>query len=349
MRVLFIVFAIFFTLSLKAQNKIVLGNPQTVIKSDKYKVMAIIDSTGAENLGRIFNSGSTKGPLELNYTSLNRYIAKSFSSQSVGRDVSIVLKNLEFSENMGEKYLVNGGLKLQVDFYIHYDSDTILLYQAKGGSKYQRSISFGYEERLGELITQSLNSSFENFDKYVNENYLKLECFNKGSLVEIKPYRTGSSSDTLFYNNGKLSWTNFKAEPRSTSRFSAAIFPSFNIRSTYVMENGFLKATIYPSVYMVENMSWVKQDAINSYSLGHEKLHFDITYLAAQRLLKVLQNVKANTVRDLQSFIQYEYLEAFRYMNRMQDLYDEETKHGINEDAQIQWAARIKSELAAIQ
>lgn len=337
------------SLALQAQRQIELNKPQKFIQNDKYALSLVLDSTFSKDIGKVFVSGTEKGALKLHSGSIARHLKKIFLSQTSSKEVIISVKKLSFSEKMGENYLVNGNLNVQLDFYINFDGETSLLYQAKGGSNYQRSISFGYEDRLAELVVQSLYSCIQSFDNYVNQNHLKLEFFNQGSLIEVKPIRTGVAKDTLFYGDAPLSWKNFKAEPKGTSKFAAAIFPSFNIRSIYTIENGILKATIFPSVYMVESMSWVKQGGMSEYSLGHERLHFDIAYLAALSLIRSLRSIKASSQRDLQSYIQYEYLAAYRFMNRMQEKYDEDTKHGLNEAAQQDWENRIKEEIAAIQ
>jgi hypothetical protein len=43
--------------------------------------------------------------------------------------------------------------------------------------------------------------------------------------------------------------------------------------------------------------------------------------------------------------IQYEYLEFFREMNRMQKDYDNQTQHSLNTAKQAEWAERIQKEL----
>ncbi len=53
------------------------------------------------------------------------------------------------------------------------------------------------------------------------------------------------------------------------------------------------------------------------------------------------------TVADYDSEIAYEYLESYREMNRLQQQYDDETNHGLNQAAQQRWNHRIDEELAA--
>jgi hypothetical protein len=60
------------------------------------------------------------------------------------------------------------------------------------------------------------------------------------------------------------------------------------------------------------------------------------------RLLRKLQNIEAKTMDDLSSMIQYEYLEAYKEMNRIQDAYDLETNHNLNKTKQAEWARTVQ-------
>ncbi|UOQ70045.1 hypothetical protein [Hymenobacter cellulosilyticus] len=51
------------------------------------------------------------------------------------------------------------------------------------------------------------------------------------------------------------------------------------------------------------------------------------------------------TLKDYDSILQYEYLMAFQEMNRIQEQYDGETQHGLNEAEQERWNQRIEAEL----
>ena len=70
---------------------------------------------------------------------------------------------------------------------------------------------------------------------------------------------------------------------------------------------------------MVRGMSWVIPPAQDAYGLSHEQLHFDITKLVVERFKKKIAAMKADLVIDLNSMIQYEYLESYREMNQLQN------------------------------
>jgi hypothetical protein len=107
------------------------------------------------------------------------------------------------------------------------------------------------------------------------------------------------------------------------------------------IENQVLKAYFTPRVYMVQGMSWVRNSNLSTYSLEHERLHFDIAKIAMNRYVERVEQIYELTPEDLQSRIQYEYLEAYREMNRFQEMYDDETGHGVNQMVQASWRNKI--------
>ena len=74
--------------------------------------------------------------------------------------------------------------------------------------------------------------------------------------------------------------------------------------------------------------------------LHHEQFHFDITELYARKLYvdaSKLIGQRGNTNQLKQLF-----KDANTECNEMQNQYDEESNHGVNEEKQIEWENRIK-------
>ena len=96
-------------------------------------------------------------------------------------------------------------------------------------------------------------------------------------------------------------------------------------------------------VFVVRDASWVKAGR-DDYGLNHEQRHFDIVKLVAERFK---QKIKPGnlTVADYNSIIQNQFLESWREMTRVQEQYDSETGHGLNQLAQADWNQRIDADL----
>jgi hypothetical protein len=96
--------------------------------------------------------------------------------------------------------------------------------------------------------------------------------------------------------------------------------------------------------FMLKSSSWVKPPALNAYSLNHEQRHFDIARIITERFKSKL-HPDSLSIEDYNSNIQYQFLESYREMSRLQELYDSETNHGLNVAAQERWNARIDADL----
>lgn len=156
------------------------------------------------------------------------------------------------------------------------------------------------------------------------------------------------ASDSLFYNpDRKLQWTDFQAAPPLRSRSGAVSYTSFAYEGGSLRKKDTLFINLTLQTFFVKNASWVTPSVMDSYSLAHEQLHFDITWLVALRFRNKIINMDLNA-EDYDSMIQYEYIESFREMNRLQAAYDGETNSGRNPTAQYRWQHAIADSLKAL-
>lgn len=155
------------------------------------------------------------------------------------------------------------------------------------------------------------------------------------------------TSDTLFYPARKLTWSDFKGTPSLRGPSAAVAFTSFAYEGSSLLRKDTLQITLTLQVFFIRSASWVRAGNMDSYSLAHEQLHFDITYLVARRFMNKIRQLPL-TKEDYDSMIQYEYLESFREMNRLQDDFDGETRHGTVISAQLDWNRKIARDLEEI-
>ena len=99
-------------------------------------------------------------------------------------------------------------------------------------------------------------------------------------------------------------------------------------------------------VYMIKSASWAFPIVKSSYSLNHEQRHFDLVKLISERFKAKLLSEKLSP-DNYEGIINFEYLEFYREMNRLQEQYDKETNHGSNKAMQDEWNRRIDAELNA--
>jgi len=96
-------------------------------------------------------------------------------------------------------------------------------------------------------------------------------------------------------------------------------------------------------------MSWVQFDRKRKgYLLNHEQLHFDLTELYARKLRRTfvqLPNPCARDERELKQIVN-DHLEEFQ---REETRYDEETRHGLDNERQYRWDRRVREQLHALR
>ncbi|WP_338733273.1 DUF922 domain-containing protein [Mangrovimonas cancribranchiae] len=166
---------------------------------------------------------------------------------------------------------------------------------------------------------------------------LALCCFFVGFSQPKEPV-------ILWTDAVNLSWSNFIAQPDSTSGAVAVtasgIVFSFSVNTNNDNVIGFkteVKSQFYP------NKSWYKKNQVDAHVLAHEQLHFDITELFARKFRKRISQVKiSNKVRDRLNAIHETILKE---LANFQNQYDNETDYSRNKDKQLQWQKRVRDEL----
>ena len=144
-----------------------------------------------------------------------------------------------------------------------------------------------------------------------------------------------SNDDIRWSAERKLTYSDFAGSAPISSPWVANT--SSNIYFSYDFNNDQLhEITAYSS--FTPSKSWMKKKIPEV--LHHEQLHFDITELYARKLYvdaSKLIGQRGNTNQLKQLF-----KDANSECNEMQNQYDEESNHGVNEEKQIEWEKRIK-------
>lgn len=152
------------------------------------------------------------------------------------------------------------------------------------------------------------------------------------------------SSDTLFYHQRLAQPRDYRAAPRQGGRNEAVSFTSFAFDGSTRKFRDTLEITLVLQVFWVKSASWSRTMPPGAHTLEHEQIHFDITRLVAERFRKKILQLPL-TIEDHDSRIQYEYLESFREMNRLQEEFDNDVHSGQNAVRQQQWRDRIRQAL----
>jgi len=234
---------------------------------------------------------------------------------------------------------VEGNIQLHLSFYFKGEEEPVHLLDYRGGVSYKRSA------RQSELVEPALRRSLGAALKYFHD-WMEIEAVDnvvlaRGINLTFVNKINNPDADTVFYSSNRpLSFEDFRARPTPGSRFAASIFTSFSFDVASQIINGILEVEISSKAYMLKDQSWARGESKNDWTLNHEQRHFDITMIVMERLKNTLLNLEIYP-DEYDSVINYYYLEAFREMNRLQDQYDRETRHGMDRGAQEKWNKKL--------
>lgn len=138
----------------------------------------------------------------------------------------------------------------------------------------------------------------------------------------------------------RLTWGDFVGEPDSRAPLHALASTNIDMKARCV--KGTFKFEV-KSVFLMEE-SWSK-NKISDPLLFHEQLHFDLTEIYARRIRKELQELTDACGAD-HTMINSIVNRIFDEWKQEQDLYDEESHHGLNKVAQQKWADLISLRLS---
>lgn len=328
----------------KSQLILDVANNLPALTSASFNVNAVIDSFQTRTIGRVFlpNQQSTmpvklSKPIDEYFAELTtKIIRKTPDSDSI----NLIINYLTLTERK-----VGGIIEGQVSLTASYESSRcfgeIFLLKKTTKVVYKRTFGSKTASNFEKLIADIFRENVQYFVAWKNLNAAIHPGFIKSSEVIIKPPYTKNVNDTIYYDSRPITWDDFRGELPLSSRYGASIFSNIAFNLEMTIQNHVLRAYFTPKVYMVRGMSWVRSSSQNEYSLEHEKLHFDLTKIAMNRYVKKVQQINELTPDDLQSRIQYEYLEAYREMNRLQKMYDAETGHGSNQSTQAFWRTQV--------
>lgn len=328
-----------------AQHSITLRDTRIDIKPVGYHIADIKDGRLQKNgIGTIITSLNEKSPITITGGVKNGI--QNFIAKNLAKDVNTVpilyqVKELTVTESRKEG-AVNGKMTLSVNFERIGKNDTVSLVTSDVFMDYKRSIVASpnmnnLESVLHQLIVQTLDY----FTDWMQINNDKHEALSKGVEIFIMPDYKKNDRDTVYYETRKINWDDFRGKPNSM-RYGAAIFSNFGYHSSFKVSKGLIQAFVETRTYLVRGMSWANETAKTDYSLAHEQLHFDITKLVVERFKKKVKTMQAESIEDLNSMIQYEYLESYREMNRLQKEYDEESRHSLDTFKQAEWVEKVR-------
>lgn len=322
------------------------SNGEYFSKSD-YQYIEVIDKrSNASKIGEMYDSQGKKHAVKLN-GSLEKEVLDLFqekvkTNSNTFHRIQVHVTQLELKEKFNTTTkLYEGGIQLKLSYFLIGKADPIPLVDFSGSLNFRRTAN--RSDQIRNVVNGIFHKSLEFFDAWEKAQNLGNPSLARKVRLEITDKLRASSRDTVFYTPTRsLVWDDFRESPQVTNRFNAAIFTSFSMAGTSVVEEGTIVQGLDFKIYMLPKQSWVK--TASDYGIAHEQLHFDLVRIAVDRLIHRLENMELDP-EFFQATLNEEFLNALRELSKFQELYDKQTRHGLDTSQQAQWEKRIKNAL----
>ena len=298
----------------------------------------------AQNQAKGYYIQAVNGATNNHYVAIYQQLINSSLKQNTQNPAVIFTITLAKVDEKPNKTLIDGNCELSVEFAILKEGKANKISEIRHQAQYQRSQNMKQEERVNDIFKRFFEQDIVYLNQWFDKNKAKSEVLATGSSVTILPPYQMNDIDTVYYGTRVINWNDFKRSPKMQNPYGAMIYTSIAFEAKFGVNNGKVFAQIKPKVFMVKSQSWAKAEATSQYALLHEQLHFDIAQVAMNRFLKKIKTLTDLTnYDDLSSRIQYEYLESFKEMNRLQEQYDGESNHSLITEKQAEWAEKVKN------
>jgi len=308
------------------------------VRSDRSPVAFLVplSNNRGSNLELVDLKGGTLPAIEA-------FVKGSLSQNTSLRPVVIKIKDCKIVERLidSSRGVIEGEVFLDFGFHLERGDDLIHLLDFQGGMSYKRTVR--QLSVIEPIFRKSLGNALKYFHDWMEKEAGKNEKLAHSVNVNISDYRVDFDDDTVFYDPKRpLTWADFKGRPRM-GNFAASIFASIAYEGDSRLVDGTVEIDLVFKTYMLKYSSWVK-GTNNAYGLNHEQRHFDIAQIITERLKLKLSKMTL-LPHNFDRVVSFEFLEAYREMNKLQEEYDRETAHGMNSAGQARWDARIDKEL----
>lgn len=274
---------------------------------------------------------------------LKQFMLKSLPQNNLLRPLLIRVHDCKITESMGADGKVEGRVALALSFDLQRGSETVYLMDYAGGVRYTRSP--GQFAVLAPALSRTLEKALHYLNDWMNTEAPQNKLLARGVRIHFSEVQESTAADTVFYAPERpLVLEDFTGKPTKGNDYAASIFPGFSYKGSSEIVDGLLEVKLQMKVYVLKEYSWVREEGRTAYTLNHEQRHFDLAKIVAERFKK---KVTSGTypVEDYAGLIAYQYIEYFREMTKLQQQYDDETSHGLDQISQERWNQRINAEL----
>ncbi len=308
------------------------------LENSGFQLVEVIDNQeNSASIGSIYSTNNQVYKIKIRNTisqGIKDFYNNSLSQSETERAIQMRVVDFKISEKQQNSKVASGELKIKFSYYIKGSFEPVHLVDYEAGITYQRSIH--RTDLVNQILSRGVSNSLIFFNEWINNNATQNRKLAKSVRLEIIEKSRKSDHDTVFYDSNRpLNWNDFLDKPNRTSSNNAVIFTSLAMEGNPYMEDGVLVLPLEIKVYMLPGSSWVRKEGKNDYSLNHEQRHFDVTRIVGNRLVNKLKALELNP-ENYEAEVNGAFFDSYREMNRLQEIYDARTRHGLD-NAQHRW------------
>jgi hypothetical protein len=309
-----------------------------ILENPGYELVEVLDiQSNSTSIGSIYSTNNQIYKIKIKNTisqGIKDFYNNSLLQSETERAIQIRVVDFKISEKQQSNKVASGELKIKFSYYLKGSFEPVHLVDYEAGITYQRSIH--RTDLVNQILNKGVSNSLIFFNDWIKNHATHNRKLAKSVRLEIIEKSRKSDQDTVFYNSNRpLTWNDFLDKPNRTSRNNAVIFTSLAMEGDPFMEDGVLVLPLEIKVYMLPGSSWVRNEGKNDYSLNHEQRHFDVTRIVGNRLINKLKALELNP-ENYEAEVNGAFFDSYREMNRLQEIYDARTRHGLD-NAQHRW------------
>jgi len=141
----------------------------------------------------------------------------------------------------------------------------------------------------------------------------------------------------------KLKWSDFKGSYLKTQWAAATTATAISYNFSSFEKDGQQYLDIEVHCDFLPERSWYRPDAVDSLTLVHEQLHFDIVELHGRKMRKRLAETRFT--KDIKEEVKAIYLDILKQLRQVQKKYDQETNFSRDIVKQLVWNKKIANTL----
>lgn len=341
MKLLFTLLLVGFTLVLKAQN----------FKSDYFILNEIIDNRKSKfnTIGDIYTKDIINKTAYSLPESINDYLKAKLKSSfsklilNVPYQVNLDLSNFSINETIGNDKLVWGKFLFEGQYFLNSLPDSTIIFPFKYSLTYKRT-----PKQTSQILPiidskmHDLNKQLENwFEIYIGTN---TKLIRNIRVVAKQETPQKSITDTLYYHQRKLEYSDFQLKDKEKGYSVASILSTFNYTLLPKIVNDTLNLLLSVKVVQIKPHSWITEFEKRQRTLDYLQANFDITQLIAEKFIKKVEKTKLN-LSTIDQQIDDIYAFYFNELSAFQNEFEFRTSGGMDLEQQIIWTNKLKNEL----